>query len=152
MLHQMASACEVLENLHTEILDLLEKTGPERMNQVPPAQEANSMYALATHAAASQLWWISENLVGIPIARDRPAEFVSAGKDLSKIRESFQEVEHTTREILGSLTEDQLQETRVVRGKNCSVEWIVLHVIEHTALHLGHMQITQQWIEGIDGL
>jgi hypothetical protein len=27
------------------------------------------------------------------------------------------------------------------------VEWIVFHVIEHTATHLGHMQLTKQMWE-----
>ena len=38
------------------------------------------------------------------------------------------------------------------RGRIVPVRWAILHVIDHTALHLGHMQITYQlWMGGQRG-
>ncbi|PKO22446.1 MAG: hypothetical protein CVU38_09480 [Chloroflexi bacterium HGW-Chloroflexi-1] len=49
-----------------------------------------------------------------------------------------------TAELLSSLSEAGLNSVRVARGRQVTVRWGILHVIEHTALHLGHMQITFQ--------
>ncbi|PKO22449.1 MAG: hypothetical protein CVU38_09500 [Chloroflexi bacterium HGW-Chloroflexi-1] len=57
-----------------------------------------------------------------------------------------------TAEVLSSLSEGGLNGVRVARGRQVTVRWGILHVIEHTALHLGHMQITYQlWMGGKGG-
>jgi len=49
--------------------------------------------------------------------------------------------------VLSSLTEAQLDENRKWQDQMVSVRWCILHVIEHTAQHIGHMQLTRQlWI------
>ena len=50
---------------------------------------------------------------------------------------------------MAQLTAAELEETRQAWSRTVSVRWGILHVIEHTALHLGHMQITYQlWQSG----
>ena len=49
-----------------------------------------------------------------------------------------------TREVFAALDETELDGTRQVEGRMVPVRWAILHVIYHTALHLGHMQITYQ--------
>ena len=42
-----------------------------------------------------------------------------------------------------------LDGTREARGRTIPVRWCILHVIDHTTLHLGHMQLTYQlWMGG----
>jgi hypothetical protein len=41
---------------------------------------------------------------------------------------------------------------REARDRVIPVRWCILHVIDHTALHLGHMQLTYQlWMGGQPG-
>jgi hypothetical protein len=48
---------------------------------------------------------------------------------------------------LSSLTEPQLAESRKFRDRTVTVRWGILHVIEHFATHIGHMQLTRQlWL------
>ncbi|HJW84059.1 MAG TPA: hypothetical protein VJ754_07125, partial [Anaerolineae bacterium] len=43
-----------------------------------------------------------------------------------------------------------LDGAREVEGRSVPVRWSILHIIDHTALHLGHMQITYQlWMGGL---
>jgi uncharacterized damage-inducible protein DinB len=49
-----------------------------------------------------------------------------------------------TAEVLSSLSEADLNGVRVARGREVTARYSILHVIDHTALHLGHMQITFQ--------
>jgi len=52
-----------------------------------------------------------------------------------------------TVEILSALTEKPLEEARKWRDRSVSVRWCILHVLEHYAQHLGHMQLTRQlWL------
>ena len=47
------------------------------------------------------------------------------------------------------LTAADLDSTRQARDRMVPMRWAILHAIEHTALHLGHMQITYQlWSSG----
>lgn len=52
-------------------------------------------------------------------------------------------------EMMDSLTTEQLDEMRERRFGNWvapskSVRWMLTHVLDHTALHVGHMEITRQ--------
>ncbi len=146
ILPELETACVTIEDLHDEIMQLLREVGPVDINWNPGAGY-NSIYALLTHSIASQRWWICENLAGRVIERNRPAEFTASGHDFSVLETSLEEVQEETREILRQFTQGDLEQERVVKGRVLSVRWIVMHVIEHTALHLGHMQMTQQWLQ-----
>lgn len=148
MLSQLKTALSIIESQHQEILTLVESVGIEGMNWVPAYKDVNSIYALATHTILSQLWWIKENLHGQMIERDRPAEFTANAQDLVSLKRTYKDVQKLTEEILESLKEDDLQIIREVRDKKVTIEWIVLHVIDHTGLHLGHLQLTKQLWEG----
>lgn len=147
MLPHLETACSVLENLQAEMLQVLAAMGPEGMNWQPALPETNSAYTIVVHATASQLWWIKENLHGEPIVRNRPAEFTAQADDLQALEAEIARVQHITREILAGLTPEDLKSTRQVRNRSVTVEWIVLHVIEHAATHLGHLQLTRQMWE-----
>jgi hypothetical protein len=56
-----------------------------------------------------------------------------------------------TREVLSTLGAEELEGTREARGREVPVRWCILHVIDHTALHLGHMQLTYQLWRGGEG-
>jgi uncharacterized damage-inducible protein DinB len=148
MLQQLETACSILESIHAEMLKIIEEVSVEGMNWIPPLKDVNSIYAIATHSIASQLWWIKENLHGQKVERDRPAEFTAQDQNLGRLINSVKEVQALTREILETIQPEDLQEFRLVKEKPYTVEWIVLHVIEHTATHLGHMQLTEQMWKG----
>mgnify|MGYP000944523282 CR=1 FL=1 len=147
MLAELETALSIMETLQNEILAEVEGLTAEELNWIPPVAQTNSVFAIATHAAASQKWWICENLAGQKIVRDREAEFKAQGQTAADLRAAFDETRQLTREILAGLRPENLTETRLVKGKIYTVRWIVYHVIEHTALHLGHIQITKQWIQ-----
>lgn len=152
MLPELSTACSILETMQSEMQKILEEVGADGMNWTPPFKEVNSLFAIATHANASQLWWIQENLKGQKVKRDRPSEFTARDLNLKRLNNSIKDVQVLTREILEPLKPEDLQKLRQVKEKSYTVEWIVLHVIEHTATHLGHMQLTkqmwEQWLEG----
>ena len=68
--------------------------------------------------------------------------------DSTELVQRLQEVGETTRSVFVELDPAELESTREVRGRTVPVRWCMLHVIDHTALHLGHMQITYQLWNG----
>lgn len=147
MLLELSTACSILETMQSEMQKIMAEVGVEGMNWTPPLKEVNSLYAIATHTTASQLWWIQENLHGQKVERDRISEFTASDQNLERVNTSIKEGQALTRQILEAIKPEDLQKLREVKGKSYTVEWIVLHVIEHTATHLGHMQLTKQMWE-----
>jgi uncharacterized damage-inducible protein DinB len=143
MLEEIEVVLDMLDQLHTEILEIVEDVGSQGMNW-SPGSDFNSIYAIATHTAASQLWWIKENLAGEVIDRDRPAEFAARGVDLESLKAGFEDVQAISRGHLANITSEDMRSLREVSGRSMSVRWILLHVLDHTATHLGHMHITMQ--------
>jgi hypothetical protein len=86
---------------------------------------------------------------GEPATRDRPAEFASQVDGPKPLLQLLDAVGVETRDVFTRLTPADLDGSRSVRTRPVTVRWGILHVIDHTALHLGHMQITYQlWMQG----
>lgn len=112
----------------------------------------NSLAVLAVHVAGAEHFWIGEMIGGLPNTRDRDAEFLTTAANASELIARLDALGQETRAVLAGLTPANLDETRSVRGRTLSVRWMILHVIDHTALHLGHMQLTYQlWMGGKTG-
>jgi uncharacterized damage-inducible protein DinB len=116
------------------------------------AHATNSLAVLATHVAGAEHFWISEVVGRRPPTRDRDAEFVTTATDARDLIRRLESVGTGTQAVFSSLTETDLEETREARGRIIPVRWCILHVIDHTSLHLGHMQLTYQlWNGGQTG-
>ena len=115
----------------------------------PADHSTNSLAVLALHVAGAEHFWIAEVIGRHPPTRDREAEFVQQVDDWAKLTGRLEQVGRQTREVLSGLADAELGDLRAARDKHVSVRWALLHVIDHTALHLGHMQLTYQlWMGG----
>jgi hypothetical protein len=52
-------------------------------------------------------------------------------------------------QTLAQLTLEDLEARRhaAIQDRECTAMWALLHALEHTALHLGHIQLTRQMWE-----
>jgi uncharacterized damage-inducible protein DinB len=151
MLPEIHAYLTDFEELREQIKSLLEGLDPEALDWRPieGAGElaTNSLTAMVVHLAGSETYWMKEVIGGKKIVRDRDAEFVTKGLSVPEMRAKIEASGKVTREILSALTEKQLEESRKWRDRSVSVRWCILHVIEHYAQHLGHMQLTRQlWL------
>ena len=104
---------------------------------------------MAAHVAGAEHFWIAEVIGNHPMTRDRDAEFKIEVANASELIRRFEAVEVETRGVFSTLTAADLDGTREAKGRTIAVRWGILHVIDHSSLHLGHMQITYQlWNEG----
>ena len=137
-----------LEQLSNRIIAELEAVPPEALNWRPPFPDSNSMAVLAIHTAAAAEWWIVGAAAGKPVQRDRPAEFRSEG-DLATVKTWYADKLAAVRQAAAELSDADLSATRsytTLRGiaEENTAAYCLRHAIEHTAEHLGHIQITRQ--------
>lgn len=163
MLAEVEQYVNMIEDLRGQVGDLLVGLPPEALNWRPVEgredHATNSLAVLAMHVAGAEHFWIAEVIAGQAPTRERAAEFRTVTGDAQALQERLVAVGRQTREILAELDEATLEEDRTARpgtaqARVVPVRWGILHVIDHTALHLGHMQLTRQLWEGgqaIDG-
>jgi uncharacterized damage-inducible protein DinB len=161
MLPELNNYLQRIEDLRGQVCDLIADLPAEALNwrplpsSVPPASGGeerggtNSLAVLATHIAGAEHFWIGEVVGGRPPTRDRDAEFAAQASDASELIRLLEDTGAETREVFATLAEAHLDGTRQVRGRTIPVRRCILHVIDHTALHLGHIQLTYQlWNRG----
>ena len=147
---------QMLEDLRGQVGALIADLPAEALNWRPLDRTSdhatNSLAVLATHIAGAERFWIAEVIGGQPATRDRDAEFATRVDGPAELHQRLEETGAVTREVFSALRRADLEGTREVRGRTVTVRWAILHVIEHTALHLGHMQLTYQlWMGGRSG-
>ncbi len=150
---ELANYLERLEDLRGQVLALVADLPAEALNWRPieDRQEhaTNSLAVLAAHIAGAEHFWIAEIVGGRPATRDRQAEFATRASTSADVVRLLEATALETREILQTLSDADLKEARLADGHRVPVRWCLLHVIDHTSLHLGHMQVTfQLWAGG----
>jgi uncharacterized damage-inducible protein DinB len=139
---------DVLEALHEECQSLIAGMTQDALDWCPNA-DMNSLAILAAHIAGAERYWIGDVVMGESSNRDRDNEFATQGVSWDVLSKRLDSALKYSRGALEQLTVDQLDECRTSPrdGRKFSVAWSIAHVLEHTALHLGHMQITKQLVK-----
>ena len=153
MLPECAGYLEMMADLRDQVGDLIAELPAETLNWRPVEGQddhaTNSLAIMASHAAGAEHFWIYEIIGRQPPTRDRDAEFTTEVDGPGPLLEKLKSTGEETDQIMATLTAADLDASRQAWGRTVSVRWAILHVIEHTALHLGHMQITYQlWQSG----
>lgn len=160
MLAEVQAYLEMIEEVRGQVVKLLAEvaTGSleaEALNWRPLAGDdhaTNSLAILGAHVAGSEHFWIGETVGGREATRVRADEFRTELDGVEELLQQLAAVGEETREVLEGLDEAALGGTREVpagpgRVREVGVRWAILHVIEHSAMHLGHMQLTRQlWL------
>lgn len=154
MAEEATAYAQVLTMLARDIIAQIEGLSDEELNTPVPLPEANTLAALATHTIGAGEYWTLNLVGGKEIPRDRPAEFraVGHGPDLIARYESWICALQT---MLATLPPTALgplpnppagRRIRAIGDAPISGRDCLLHAIEHTALHLGHIQLTRQLV------
>ena len=134
-----------LEGWHNEIKQALLEMDEGGLDW-SPGEGMNSITALVAHTTGAERYWFGDVAAGESSARDRPAEFQARemGKDalIQKLDDALRYAEV----VLTRFTLDDLERECLVphSGAMVSVAYALRHAMAHTALHLGHIQVTRQ--------
>ena len=133
------------QELHRDLANSIDGLPPEALDWVP-APEMNSIAVLVVHLAGSERFWIGDVALGEPSGRVRDQEFLAKGLDAEALRLKLATADEYVRLALPRLSFADLEAVRKSprNDKTFTIAWCLLHALEHTALHLGHIQITRQ--------
>jgi uncharacterized damage-inducible protein DinB len=155
VLSELENYLQRIEDLRGQICDLITDLSPEGLNWRPiegtDDHTTNSMAVLAAHVAGAMHFWIGEVVGEYPPSRDRETEFRVEASSAAELCELLAKAGAETREVFAALQPADLDGVRQVNDHTVPVRWGILHVIDHTALHLGHMQLTYQLWRGGPG-
>jgi hypothetical protein len=134
-----------LQILHAEMEQAIEGLDPEALDW-SPGPHMNSLCVLVAHATGAQRYWIGD-VVGRDLSgRNRKVEFRAHGIDAATLKLRLERTLAHTRGVLDELTPEDLGAPRVSPRDlgEVTVGWALAHALEHTAIHVGHAQITRQ--------
>ena len=134
------------------LMDELRGVPDDDLNRPLEIQPSNTLYQLGFHMLGSARYWAITLAGGQDFHRDRPAEFVSSGSGATLLAD-LEALVDQVHAVMDPLTSADLDRPTVRSprhlGSDTDAEELVLrnsllHALEHTALHLGHAQITRQ--------
>jgi hypothetical protein len=144
----------MLRKLVDDIFAQLEGIPDEDLNTWLPRdgmRDVNTFYALATHTVGAGEFWIVDAAGGRAGDRDRLAEFRSTGT-LADLRARFDRWLADSEVVLSTIGDETLAsiyfrpanpEKGMGEAHRTRAECIS-HALEHTAVHLGHLQLQRQ--------
>lgn len=143
-----------LRALVDDIFDQLDGIPDHDLNHWLPRdgmRDVNTFYALATHTVGAGEYWILEAAGGKSVDRNRSAEFHAEGT-VQQLRDRYQRWLQNTDEILATIDDATLASIHAraadpahgVSADSRSRAACILHALDHTALHLGHLQLQRQ--------
>lgn len=137
-----------LKELHDDVRNAVDGL-PQSALDWTPSPGSNSMSVLAVHIAGAERYWISDVVAGIDSNRDRESEFLVHGLQPNELSDRLTDSWDFVQSVLAGLTTEDLDSIRISprNGKEITLSWALGHVLKHTALHVGHLQVTRQlWL------
>ena len=135
--------------MHKEIKKAIEGLGPEALDWIP-ARNTNSINVVVTHLTESEKFWAADIATGQTSDRVRDEEFEAANLSEAQLVSMLDETLQTLREAFERLSLGDLHTMRhsAQNDMDITTGWAILHALEHTAQHVGHIQLTVQlWEE-----
>ena len=134
----------VLEKCHNNILKTVEGLSESALNW-KPGPDTNSIAVLIYHLTGTQRFWIGDVADQTPSGRDRDAEFRVQNVGLDVLKNRLNENLDYVRSVMESLSLADLEKRRVTPdGRTVTVAWALLHAVEHSGIHRGHIEIMRQ--------
>jgi hypothetical protein len=139
---------DILETLHQGCRAVLSGMTQEELDWCPD-NGMNSIAILATHIAGAERYWVGDVVMREASSRDRDKEFATTGVSEDILTDLLDSALEYARKAFNRLDTYQLVDIRISPrdGREYTIAWSIAHVLEHTALHLGHMQITKQLLK-----
>lgn len=142
---EFAAYYDRLETLHSSLTACIEGVSEEDLNWVPDPG-MNSLAVLVIHTARAERYWIGDVIGQVPSGRIRAEEFETLEATLEQLRSELNNALAHSHEVLSGLALTDLADERPspTHERMVSVAWALAHALQHTALHVGHAEITRQ--------
>ncbi len=142
-----------IHGLHDQVRQCIEAFPPEALDWTP-GKEMNTPTVIITHLTGAERFLVGDIVMQDPSNRDRQAEFLARGSNKEELLHRVDVSEAYLDSALEklSLADLDVMQLHPHRGDQVTVSWALLHTLEHTANHLGHLQLTLQiWQQRVGG-
>ncbi len=146
MLQFYVDYMDILADLHSQIEEAVADLPAEALDW-SPGPEMNSITVLVVHLTGAERYWIGDVAGQDPSGRERAAEFRSSGLSAPALIARLTASRAHAQGVLSHLRLDDLAQDRSsVRhpDRSFTVSFCLLHTLEHTGQHLGHIQMVRQ--------
>ena len=140
---------ERFHELHTTVLKDLDTLPAEALDWAP-GSETNSVSVIIVHFTGAERFLIGDVILQDPSNRNREAEFLVKGMSKEDLVRRLNDTEAYLMAAFEGMRLPDLDATRLHprHGSQVSVSWALLHALEHSASHVGHIELTvQMWHE-----
>jgi len=136
---------DILKARHNDILRALDGL-PHAALDWKPGPDMNSISVLVFHLTGAERYWIGDVAAQDPSDRDREAEFRVRDAGLDVLKDRLNKNLVYARTVLNGLSLEDLEKTQLSPrdGQTFTVGWALVHALEHSTLHLGHIELTRQ--------
>ena len=136
---------DLFREQHATVERVIAELPPEALDW-NPGKEMNSVTVLVVHMTGAERFLVGDMLMERHLGRDRAAEFRASGWGAQALIERLHENDKFLGEAFESLRLEELETPRThpASGKTLSAGWAVLHALEHTAEHCGHIELVRQ--------
>ena len=134
-----------LDELHMDAIRSIDGLPLEALDWIP-GPNMNSLCVLIVHLTGAEGYWLGDVVGQDPSDRDREGEFLARELDEITLKERLSDSTTYARDLLETLTLDDLDSNRTSPrdGRAFTVAWSIFHALEHTAIHVGHIQMVRQ--------
>jgi uncharacterized damage-inducible protein DinB len=138
--------------LHRQLVETLEGL-PQAALDWEPGPGMNTFNILIVHLTAAERYWVGDVARGEPSGRVRAQEFETRGLEAANLRERLAASRGYIEAACAQLRLEDLAGLRrsPMDGREVTAGWCLLHALEHTAIHVGHLQVLRQLWEAQNG-
>ena len=142
------TACDLVER----ILAAADGLSAEQLDSAP-WDDSSSLFVLATHAISATEWNIVEVLAEQPLERSRQAEFDSRAASVDDpqalLAERWAGAKAAIESALEGLSDDAWSgpHYHMFMDRQLSGYELIARALAHTAEHVGHAEMTRQWLD-----
>ena len=122
-----------------------------------PSSPLMTMAGVVSHLRWVENGWFETHLLGRPdlapwTEEDPDGEMRVDGVPLARLLDEYDEQCARSREIVAGLSLDAVEKGRPPGVEPHSLRWIMLHMIEETARHNGHLDAIRELTDGVTGM
>ena len=160
MINEMHSLIEMLDAYFSEAQSLIRALSKKQLNWRPIEGEtreemSSSLYGLALHIAFVAMRGAANvggrSLENYPEMHKGNNGLAAQAESSERAEQLLEQARTLVHEVAEDLSAEQLDELRERRFGNWAAEpktvrWLMWHILEHTTLHVGHMELTRQLV------
>jgi uncharacterized damage-inducible protein DinB len=141
----------MMQDVHKWLLQMIESLSDEEIDYTPDERKIETIGTLLPHIAGVEWGWIFGDIDGKEVEHEKwkHAFALSPDVDVPQLKgqgkefylNRLSEVRDEVYQRLNRMQNDDLDKLVTSEGKKFSIEWILYHLIEHEAIHVGQISV-----------